>query len=82
MSVTRNEITERLNKVFKEVFSEDVEIFDSMKAGDVEDWDSVTHVILVVAVEKEFGLRLNAAEVALLENVGQMIDVLAEKLGK
>jgi acyl carrier protein len=56
MSVTRNEITERLNKVFKEFFSEDVEIFDSMKAGDVEDWDSVTHVILVVAVEKEFGL--------------------------
>lgn len=76
----RAEIQQRLNKVFREVFDDDsLEIFDEMTAKDITDWDSLTHIILVVAVEKEFNVRLNAAEVGNLKNVGGMLDLLAER---
>ena len=70
----------RLNQVFREVFDEDdLEIFDAMSAADLEEWDSLSHITLVLAVEKEFRVRLNAAEVGKLDNVGQMIDLLAHR---
>ncbi len=73
----RDEIRRRLNQVFVEVFDDDsIQIFDEMTAKDVEDWDSLMHISLVVATEKEFGVRLNAAEVGKLENVGAMLALL------
>jgi acyl carrier protein len=70
----------RLNQVFREVFDEDdLQIFDAMSAADLEEWDSLSHITLVLAVEKEFRVRLNAAEVGKLDNVGQMIDLLARR---
>ncbi|HMK36645.1 MAG TPA: acyl carrier protein [Desulfomonilaceae bacterium] len=78
--VSRRElIRERLNEVFKEVFEDDIEIYDEMTAKDVEEWDSLTHITLVVAIEAEFNVRLNAAEVGKLENVGEMITLLAKR---
>jgi acyl carrier protein len=77
---TRLEIKTRLNRVFREVFEDDsIEIFDAMTAKDIPEWDSLMHIILVVAVEKEFIVRLNAAEVGHLKNVSEMLDLLAER---
>jgi acyl carrier protein len=57
-------VKQKLNQVFRDVFDDDgIEIFDAMTAADIDEWDSVTHITLVLAVEKEFGVRLNAAEV-------------------
>lgn len=56
-------------------------IFDEMMADDIDEWDSITHISLVIAVESEFGLRMNAAEIIGLENVGAMIRLLETKLG-
>jgi acyl carrier protein len=53
-----------------------------MTAADIDEWDSVTHITLVLAVEKEFGVRLNAAEVGKLDNVGAMIGLLARRSAK
>lgn len=80
MENKRDIVKKRLNGLFREIFEDDgIEISDSTTAKDVDGWDSLTHVILVVAVEKEFGLRLNAAEVGRLQNVGEMLNILVER---
>jgi len=74
------EIKEKLNEVFQEVFDDDsIEIFEAMTARDIPDWDSLMHITLVVAVEKQFNIRLNAAEIGKLENVGEMINLIAAR---
>lgn len=76
----RKAIRDRLNVVFQEVFDDDsIEIFDEMTADDIDEWDSLMHITLVVAVEKEFDVRLNAAEIGKLENVGAMIALLENR---
>lgn len=76
------DIQARLQNVFQDVFDdEEMEIFPAMTAKDVDDWDSLKHITLVLAVEKTFGVTLNAAEVGNLANVGQMIDLLAARAG-
>ncbi len=70
-------IRDRLNEVFQDVFDDDeIEIFPEMTARDIDEWDSLKHIVLVLAIEKAFGLRLNAAEVGGLQNVGQMVALL------
>jgi acyl carrier protein len=77
MSQVRQQIRDRLNVLFQQVFMDDtISIFDEMSAKDVEDWDSISHITLVVGVEREFGVRLRAADVGRLKNVGDMIDLL------
>jgi len=51
-----------------------------MTAEDILDWDSLNHITLVINVEKEFGLKLNLAEVGKLENIDEMIQLLLEKV--
>ena len=73
----RSEIVCRLTDVFCEIFDDDsIRLTDDMTANDIDEWDSLNHITLVLAVEKEFGVRLNAAEVGGLANVGKMIDLL------
>jgi acyl carrier protein len=80
MGDQRELIKSRLNKVFKEVFDDDsIEIFDDMTARDIEEWDSLMHVVFVVSVEKEFKIKLNAAEVGKLKNVGEILDIIEAK---
>ena len=52
-----------------------------MTAADVDEWDLLQHIVLVLAVEREFRIRLNPAEVGKLENVGRMVDLLQAKAG-
>lgn len=79
----REEIRVRLNRVFREVFEDDeLEIQDEMTAADIEEWDSLMHVVLVLAAEKEFGVNLNAADVGKLKNVGEMIDLFKKRLDR
>jgi acyl carrier protein len=77
---TKEELTQRLNEVFQDVFDDDaIRIFPEMTARDLDEWDSLKHITLVLAVEKAFRVRLKAAEVGALENVGQMIDLLQKR---
>jgi acyl carrier protein len=76
----RDVLRQRLQQVFQEVFDDEtITIEESTTAEDVDEWDSLTHIILVVAAEKEFGLRLNAAEVGKLANVGALLDILVAR---
>jgi len=70
----------RLNTIFQEVFDDDsIQISDETTAQDIDDWDSVAHITLVLSVEEEFGVQLNAAEVGKLENVGAMVKLLIDR---
>jgi acyl carrier protein len=76
------EIKGRLQAVFRDVFDDDkIEIFPEMTAADIEDWDSLTHINLIVACEKEFATRFNLVEIKGLKNVGEMIKLIERKCG-
>lgn len=76
----RKEVFERLNEVFRDVFDDDsITVSDETTADDIEDWDSLEHINLVVAVEKEFGMKFNMNEVSAMKNVGEMADLILER---
>jgi acyl carrier protein len=79
----KQDIKHRLNEVFRAVFDDDtLEISDAMTAHDVDGWDSLTHITLVVAVEKEFGLRLPAAEVGKLASVADLVAMVEARVAR
>ena len=68
---------ERLTEIFCDVFeADDLAIAPETSASDIDDWDSLMHVSLVVAVEREFGLRFKSAEVDALTCVGDLIALI------
>lgn len=72
---------DRLEQVFQTVFEDDeIEISNETTADDIDAWDSLTHVQLIVAVEKEFGLKFSTVEVMKLKNVGDFIALIEKKL--
>jgi acyl carrier protein len=78
---TEQTIREQLNQVFREVFDDDsIEISDGMTAADVEEWDSLNHINLIVAVERTFGIRFSTKEVNGLANVGEFVALISSKL--
>lgn len=79
--MSREELYGKLNEVFADVFDdEDISVNDHTTADDIEDWDSLEHINLVVAVEKKFGIKFNIGEVNSFKNVGEMADTILEKL--
>lgn len=65
----------RINDIFKQVFDEDaLEVDRATTAEDVEGWDSLTHVNLMLNVEKAFGIKFSSAQVASLKDVGELVD--------
>ena len=80
--MTRDAIYEKLTVIFRDIFDdEDIEIIDNTTARDIEDWDSLEQINLLVAMENEFGIKIPLAEVSKLENVGQMVDLVAKLIG-
>jgi len=68
---------DRLTEVFRDVFEDDeLEITRETTAADVEDWDSLMHVTLIVNVERVFDLRFKSADVSSLECVGDLMALI------
>ena len=79
--MTREEVYAKLNEVFRDVFDdEDIVLSDETTAADIEDWDSLEHINLVVAMEKRFNMKFNIKEVGKLQNVGEMADLILSKM--
>lgn len=71
----------RLEEIFRMVFDRpDLAIEDGMTADDVDDWDSLAQINLVVAAEDAFAVRFQTAEIKALQNVGQFKRLIADKL--
>ena len=79
--MSREEVYAKLNPVFQEVFDDDeIEVCDATTSSDIEDWDSLEHINLVVAIEKCFGIKFNIGEVSVMKNVGEMVDYILAKV--
>lgn len=75
--MTREEVYETLNEVFRDVFDdEEIVVNDSTTADDIEDWDSLEHINLVSAVEQAFGIKFSMGQVVTMKNVGEMVDII------
>ncbi|PWA04842.1 acyl carrier protein [Flavobacterium psychrotolerans] len=76
----RNEILKQVNAIFIDTLDdEDVVIEETTTANDVEEWDSLTHIQLVVAIEKHFKIRFTSKEIQSWNNVGEMLNCIQEK---
>lgn len=74
-------IDERLQNIFREVFLDDsLTLNRTTSAKDIEGWDSLSNIHLVVAVEKEFKIRFGTSEVMAFKNVGEMLDSIRSKV--
>ncbi len=80
--MTREEVFTQLTEVFWDVFDdEDIVLKDDTTADDIEDWDSLEQINLIVACEKKFSVKFDIAEIQKLKNVGEMADTILAKLG-
>ena len=73
-------IYSRLNKVFRDVFDDDsITVNPKTTANDIEDWDSLEHITLIAAVEKEFKMKFKMGEIASMKNVGEMANIVSAR---
>ncbi len=80
--MTRAEILEKTAEVIRNNFDDDeLVITDETAAADVEDWDSLEQINILVALEKLFATKFAVSEVEGLQNVGEMVDLIVKKLG-
>ena len=79
--MNEEEIWSQLTAVFRDVFDDDeVVIGPETTAEDIDEWDSLSNIQLLVAIEKTFsGVKFNTGEVASLRNVGEMVDLIKQR---
>ncbi len=78
----RTEIFSKLNEVFEDILDldETPNLTDATSANDIEEWDSLSHVQLVVGVEKAFKVKFTSQEILKWNNVGEMVDTIISKV--
>ena len=76
------EVQDRLTKTFHKVFGDSSLVINpAMTAADVDGWDSLTHVRLLLAIEREFRIRITASEAGKLQTVGDLMQLIQSKVG-
>lgn len=76
----RPSVMNQLNGIFEEIIDQGpVHLSDATVPADVEGWDSLAHIQLVVAVEKQFDVKFTSEEILAWKNVGEMIDCILTK---
>jgi len=79
--MSREEIFNKVQDIFRDIFDEDeLVIQETSSSDDIEDWDSLNHINLVSAIEKEFKIRFALGELQSLKDVGAMIDLMVQKI--
>ena len=76
----KSKILAAVQEIFQDVLdNEDIELANETTAEDVEEWDSLSHIQLIVAIEKHFKIKFTSREILSWKNVGEMIDSIAAK---
>jgi acyl carrier protein len=79
--MSADSIAERLTEIFREVFENDTIVLQrELTARDIEGWDSMAHLRLILAIERRFAVRLPSTKIAGLKNVGDMMDLVSSCL--
>ena len=77
----KNEIITELNRIFIDILeNENIQLTESTNANDIEEWDSLTNVQLIVSIEKKFNIRFNSSEIRNWKNIGEMVHSIINKL--
>ena len=80
--MTEPELYAGLNDIFRQVLDDDtIDLKPAMTADDVDGWDSMNHIFIVVEIEKRFGIKFQAAEMEELKNVGELAALVRQKAG-
>ena len=75
------QIYQRLTEIFQDVFDEDsIEVTPKLSADDVDGWDSLTHIRLILTIEKAFKIKFSTSEIGKLENVGDLVAMIQGKV--
>jgi len=76
----RKDILSQINKIFIDTLdNSDINIEETTQATDVDEWDSLTNILLIVAIEKKFKIRFTSKEIQSWSQVGAMIDTILTK---
>ena len=79
--MTKEEVLNQVQVIFRDVLDEDdLIIEDRTTANDVDEWDSLNHIQLVVAIEKHFKIRFTSSEIQGFSNVGEMCEAITKKV--
>jgi len=74
------QIYARLAGIFQDVFDEDsIKVTPELSAKDVDGWDSLTHIRLILTVEKAFKVKFSTSEIGKLENVGDLVALIGAR---
>ena len=75
------QIYQRLTEIFQDVFDDDsIEVTPKLSADDVDGWDSLTHIRLILTIEKVFKIKFSTSEIGKLENVGDLVALIQGKV--
>lgn len=78
--MTQTEVITRLQPIFDDLFMEKVDLSPQLTAADVEEWDSLIQISLLLAVEKAFHIRFRVGEVEAAKNVGEFADLIVRRV--
>ncbi|HEY2040542.1 MAG TPA: acyl carrier protein [Edaphobacter sp.] len=80
--MTQTEILGKMQTVFDDVFLDDVKVTPELSANDVEEWDSLLQISLVLGVEKMFNVRFRVGEVEATKNLGEFADLIQRRMSE
>ena len=81
--MSRKKLLQGVSEVFRDVFDDDtISVTDTTTANDIEDWDSLEHINLILAIEARFGMKFTMGEVTGMKNVGEMLEILEQRATK
>ena len=79
--MSREEVFAALDKVFQDEFDDEtLHVTDATVADDIDGWDSLEHIDLIIAVERRFGIKFTMGEVNGMKNVGEMADIILRRM--
>lgn len=80
--MNQTEILAKMQTVFDDVFLDDVKVTPELSANDVEEWDSLLQISLVLGIEKAFNVRFRVGEVEATKNLGEFADLIQRRMAE
>ena len=80
LSMKEEDIYDKLKPIFSDVFDDDsITLRPDLTANEVAEWDSLSHIRMVLSVQKAFNVKFSAGEIGKLKNVGELVDLILSR---